>query len=188
MRHVETARDLEIGAVLYGLIAEYDRDTTLVEAAKHAKDAGYRRMDAFLPFPIEGLEDALDNHERRLQWLIFGAGLTGAASGYGLQYWVNLYAYPLNIGGRSLHSWPAFIPITFECTILFAGLTAVFGMLALNRLPRLYHPVFNHPRFAHASQDRFFLCIEATDSKFNREGTRSFLESTGAVAVSEVAD
>jgi hypothetical protein len=172
---------------IYGLLAEFRDANALVEAAARVHGAGYRRLDAYTPFPVEGLAEVLGFHERRLPMVVLAGGLAGAAAGYGLQYWVSAIAYPLNVGGRPLHSWPAFIPVTFELTILVAALAAVLGMLALNGLPMPYHPVFNVPRFALASRDRFFLLIEAADPRFDRAETRRFLEGLGPREVSDVA-
>jgi hypothetical protein len=143
-------------------------------------------MDAYSPFAIEELNEALGIHHTLVPLLVLIGGLIGAMSGFGLAYWVSVIAYPLNIGGRPLNSWPAFIVPTFETTVLVAAGTAVLGMLALNGLPQLYHPVFNVPRFALATRDRFFLCIEAHDPEFDLDGTRRFLEGLGAREVSEV--
>jgi hypothetical protein len=171
----------------FGLLAEFHDANALVEAAARVREAGYRRIDAYTPFPVEGLAELLGFHERKLPLLVLFGGLAGCAAGYGLQYWVSVIAYPLNVGGRPLHSWPAFIPVTFEMTILAAAFTAVLGMLALNGLPMPYHPVFNVPRFALASRDRFFLLIEATDPRFHPEETRRFLKGLGPREVSDVA-
>jgi hypothetical protein len=171
---------------IYGLLAEFREPGALVAAALKAHDEGYRRMDAYTPFPVEGLADVLGFHERKLPLLVLGGGIAGAAGGYLLQYYASVIAYPLNIGGRPFHSWPAFIPPTFETTVLCAAFAAVLGMLALNGLPMPYHPVFNAPRFALASRDRFFLCIEATDAKFDRVETKRFLEALDARDVVEV--
>jgi hypothetical protein len=173
---------------VYGLMAEFDDPNALVAAAHLARLEGYRRMDAYSPFPIEELHEALALPHTRLPLIVLIGGLVGCIGGYALQYWASAVAYPLNVGGKPLHSWPAFIPITFECTILVAALSAVFGMLALNGLPMPYHPVFNVPRFALASRNRFFLCIESRDAKFDLEGTRYFLESLNPREVSTVAD
>ena len=172
---------------LYGLMAEFEDPTTLVAATQHAYREGYRSMDAYSPFPIEELHQALGSHHTRLPLIVLIGGLCGCLGGYGLQYWAAAIAYPINVGGKPFHSWPNFIPITFECTILAAALAAVFGMLALNGLPMPYHPVFNVPSFAMATNDRFFLCIEATDAKFDRAATKQFLEGLpGVSGVSEV--
>jgi hypothetical protein len=170
----------------YGLIAEFDDPGALVAATAKARDAGYRRMDAYSPFPIEELHEAMGAHHSRLPLIVLIGGLVGCISGFALQYWVSVIAYPVNVGGRPFNSWPAFIPVTFECTILGASLAAVLGMLALNGLPMPYHAVFNVTRFALASRNRFFLCIEARDRRFDLEATRSFLESLGPREVSVV--
>ena len=172
---------------LYGLMAEFDDVTSLVNAAKRTQAEGYRRFDAFTPFPVHELFEAIDAHDRRLPLVVLLAGLTGCLAGFGLCYWVSAIAYPLNIGGRPLNSWPSFIPVTFEVTILLASFTAVLSMLGLNGLPMPYHPVFNVKRFAeHASLDGFFLAIEAEDSKFDRENTRAFLQELGATEVNDI--
>jgi len=173
---------------IHGLMAEFDDANALVLATASAHDAGYRRMDAYSPFPIEELHDALGSHPSRLPLIVLIGGLVGCVAGFLLQYWASAIAYPINVGGRPFNSWPAFIPVTFECTILGAALSAVLGMLALNGLPMPYHPVFNVPRFALASRNRFFLCIEARDAKFELEATRQFLETLKPREVSTVAD
>jgi hypothetical protein len=172
---------------LYGLMAEFDNPTALVAAANAARLAGYRRMDAYSPIPIEELHEALGFHRTKLPLIVLMGGLAGLTLGYGLEYWASAIEYPMNVGGRPYHSWPSFIPVAFETTILGAALSAVFGMLALNGLPMPYHPVFNAPRFALASRNRFFLCIEARDPKFERDGTQRFLEGLEPRGVSEVA-
>jgi hypothetical protein len=172
---------------LYGLMAEFETPTALVEAAERARLAGYRNMDAYSPIPIEELSEALGLRRTRLPILVFLGGLAGGLGGYGLQYWSQAIEYPMNVGARPYHSWPHFIPVTFETTVLGAALTAFFGMWALNKLPQPYHPVFNAPAFDRASTDRFFLCIEATDPRFDRAATGKFLEGLHPVGVSEVA-
>jgi hypothetical protein len=175
-------------SVIYGLMAEFDDPTSLVTATERAHHEGYRNMDAYSPFPIEELHEALGSKHTRLPLIVLIGGLIGCIGGYTLEYWSSVIAYPLNIGGKPLHSWPAFIPVTFECTILAAALSCVLGMLALNGLPMPYHPVFSVPRFALASRNRFFLCIESKDPKFDIEGTRRFLETLNPREVSTVAD
>ena len=172
---------------LYGLLAEFDNPRALVEATTRARLAGYRRMDAYSPIPIEELNEALDLRRTKLPMLVFLGGLAGCLAGFGLEYWSSVIEYPMNIGGRPFNSWPQFIPITFETTVLGAALSAFVGMWALNGLPQPYHPVFNAPAFVRASTDRFFLCIEAADAKFVRDETWRFLEDLQPVGVSEVA-
>jgi hypothetical protein len=170
----------------YGMVAEFESPTALVHAAQKARAAGYRKLDAYSPMPIEELHEALGLPQTKLPLIVLGGGLTGALAGYGLQYWSSTIAYPLNVGGRPFHSWPSFIVPTFETTILFSALAAVLGMILLNGLPMPYHPVFNAKRFAMASRDRFFLCIESIDPKFDQTETRRFLESLGPREVSDV--
>ena len=172
---------------LYGLMAEFDDPNALVAATYRANFEGYRRMDAYSPFPIEELHEALGSPHSRLPLIVLIGGVFGCVGGYLLQYWANAIVYPLNVAGKPFNAWPMFIPVTFECTILGAALAAVLGMLALNGLPMPYHPVFNVPRFALASRNRFFLCIEASDVKFDLERTRSFLETLGPREVTTVA-
>jgi len=171
---------------IYGLMAEFDDSRQLLAAARRAHDEGYTRLDAYSPFPIEGLSTYVGFPKTGLPTLVLLAGIFGCLGGFGLQYWVAKIAYPLNVGGRPLNSWPSFIPVTFELTILCAAFAALIGMLALNGLPMPYHPVFNEPRFARASQDRFFLAIEAVDPIFDRTTTRSFLEGLSSREVTEV--
>jgi hypothetical protein len=173
---------------VYGLMAEFDDPTALVAATSRAHQEGYRRMDAYSPFPLEELHEALGAPPSRLPLIVLSGGLVGCIGGYLLQYWVSVIAYPVNVGGKPLHSWPAFVPVTFECTILAAALAAVLGMLALNGLPMPYHPVFNVRRFALASRNRFFLVIEAADTKFELEETRRFLEALNPREVTTVTD
>jgi hypothetical protein len=167
-------------------MAEFSTPGDVVSAARRVHEAGYRKVDAYSPYPIEELSEALGFHHSPLPKIVLAGGIVGAVAGYGLQYWVSVIDYPLNIGGRPLHSWPSFIPVTFETTILFAALGAVLGMLALNGLPEPYHPVFNVPTFALASRDRFFLCVEATDPRYDHDETWRLLVGLGARAVSEV--
>lgn len=171
---------------LYGLMAEFDTPEALIEATRRAYADGYRAMDAYTPMPVDGLPEALGSRRTYVSTLVLLGGIAGCVGGFGFMYWITCIAYPMNVGGRPFYSWPAYIPPTFEMTILFASLTAVVGMLMLNGLPQPYHPVFNVPRFQLASQDRFFLCIEARDPRFDAEGTKLFLHGLGAVEVSEV--
>jgi hypothetical protein len=167
-------------------MAEFEDLNALVHAVRAVREEGYTRLDAFTPFPSEEVSDALGIHHNRLPLLVLCGGIAGGVLGYLLQYWASAIAYPLNVGGRPFHSWPAFIVPTFETTVLGAALAAVLGMLALNHLPMPYHPVFNVPRFALSSRDRFFLCIEAVDPLFDRDGTRRFLERLTPRQVSDV--
>ncbi|HEY3172783.1 MAG TPA: DUF3341 domain-containing protein [Thermoanaerobaculia bacterium] len=173
---------------VYGLLAEFERPEELVAAARRAREAGYRKLDAYTPFPIHGLSDALGFRGTKLPLVVLVGGLLGCATALGMQWFSATIHYPLNVGGRPLASWPSFIPITFELTVLFASVFAVLGMLGMNGLPMPYHPVFNAPRFAFASRDRFFLCIEARDPMFEKGGTREFLSGLGAREVVEVEE
>jgi Protein of unknown function (DUF3341). len=162
---------------IYGLMAEFDNPTDLVAAARRTYEEGYRRINGYSPFPIEELSEAIGFHHTRLPLLVLIGGIVGGLAGYLMQFYLSAIEYPLNVGGRPYHSWPSFIPITFETTILGAALTTVFGMLALNGLPQPYHPVFNAPRFALATRDRFFLAIEARDPLFDYEKTKEFMQT-----------
>lgn len=168
------------------MVAEYDSPEALIAAATKATDAGYTCMDAFTPFPVHGMPDAIAFDEAKVPWVIFVAGCIGGCCGFALQWWVCQGAYPTNVGGRPYFSWPSFIPVTFECTVLFAAFGAVLSMIGLNKLPQPYHPVFDTPRFNRASQDLFFLAIEAKDPKYSSTEAKDFLEGTGARLVSEV--
>jgi hypothetical protein len=167
-------------------MAEFTTPHELLHAAEHAREAGFTAIDGYSPLPIEGLHEALGGQPSKLPWLVLLGGIGGACGGYALQYYCAAIAYPLNIGGRPLHSWPAFLPVTFETTVLFAAGLAVFGMFVLNGLPMPYHPVFNVPAFGLASRDRFFLVIEATDKRFHLEETVKFLEELGPLQISVV--
>jgi hypothetical protein len=171
---------------VYGLLAEFDTPAALVTAARRTYAEGYRRIDTFSPFPVEEAWEAIGHHDRRLSAVVLGGGLLGLLTGLGLQEWVHQLAYPINIAGKPLNSWPQFVPVTFELTILFAAISAVVGMIALNGLPMPYHPVFNVSRFEHASRDKFFLLIESRDPKFDRRGTLEFLKGLDASEINEV--
>jgi len=171
---------------LYGLMAEFTDPQSLLDAAHKTYKEGYRKVDAFSPFPIEGLSEAIGFHHTKLPVLVLIGGICGCAGGFGLAYWVSTMANPWLVGGKPLYSWPAWIPVTFETTVLLAALTAVFGMLALNGLPEPYHPVFNVKRFALATKDRFFLMIEARDPKFEYDKTWRFLDTLQPRGVSEI--
>jgi hypothetical protein len=173
-------------AAIYGMMAEFDTPTDLVEAARKTSEAGYKKIDAYSPFPVEELAEAVGFHRNGVPLVVLIGGLLGGLSGYLMQYWISSISYPINVGGKPLQSWPAFIVVTFEMTILFAGIAAVFGMLALNGLPMPYHPVFNVPRFAFATKDRFFLIVFSSDPQYDPAGTRRFLEALNPRSISEV--
>ena len=170
----------------YGLVAEFETGTELLEATERVRNAGYTKIDAYSPLPLHGMEEAIGQSYTRLPIIVFIGGMTGMICGFMLQYWTAVIDYPIQIGGKGLNSWPAFIPVTFECAILFAAFSAVFGMIIMNGLPRPHHPIFETPNFERASQDRFFLAIEAEDPKFERGATRALLEELKPHAVSEV--
>lgn len=171
---------------IYGLIAEFETHEHLLEAAAEAHEHGYSRMDGYSPFPVEGLPEALGRRPTRVPLIVLLGGICGGLGGYFMEWYANVVSYPLNIAGRPFNSWPMFIPITFELTVLGAALCAFFGSLGLNKLPQPYHPVFNAPHFERASIDRFFLCIEAADPRFDLQGTRVFLENLKPLGVAEV--
>jgi hypothetical protein len=170
----------------YGLMVEFDSATELVLAAERTRDAGYKKIDAYSPFPVEGLAEAIGFHRDLVPLVSLIGGIIGGTAGFMMQYWMNAMSYPVNIGGKPYNSWPAFIVITFEMTILFAAISAVLGMLALNGLPMPYHPVFYVPRFAMASKDRFFLIVFASDKNYKADATRRFLEGLNPRSISEV--
>ena len=171
---------------IYGLLAEFDTPGALAHAAERAHSEGYRKMDAYTPYPIEEISEAIGFRKNYVALVCLIGGLLGGLGGYSLEYWVSVIAYPINVGGKPFHSWPAFIPVTFECTVLGAALSAMIGMLVMNGLPMPYHPVFNSPNFALASKEKFFLCIEAADPKFDLAKSRQFLEQLGPRIVTEV--
>jgi hypothetical protein len=171
---------------VYGLMAEFDEPEPLLAAAIRAREEGYRHMDAYSPMPVEGLAEAIGFRSPVVQRIVFIAGLCGGTGGFMLCWWMTVVAYPHIVAGRPLNSWPAYVPITFESMVLISCLTAVIGMLILNGLPQPYHPVFNVREFERASRDRFFLCIESTDPKFDVNATRQFLTSLGPQKVMEV--
>lgn len=173
---------------LYGLMAEFDSAQHIVDAATAVMAAGYSKVEAYTPFPVEELNDIIHRRRTILPKLVLGGGLTGMAAGFSLQYWASVIEYPLNIGGRPLATWPAFIVPSYELTILFSALTAAIGMIVMNGLPQPYHPVFNVDRFSLASSDKFFLVVEAGDARFQKAETARLLEQAGAKGVYDVAE
>jgi hypothetical protein len=173
-------------AELYGVVAEFDTPEAVIEAANRAREAGYKKMDAYTPFPVNGLDEALGMSNTRLGWVVLLMGILGGTAAFAMQYFAYVIHYPLNVGGRPLNSWPMFIVITFECTVLFAAFTAGLFMLGRNGLPQPYHSIFNTPNFGAATRDRFFLCVEADDAEFEVRKTREFLEGLSPIRVSEV--
>src|SRR6266496_2307710 len=178
--------DSRVSPPLYGVMAEFANPSDLVAAARATYQAGYRRVNGYSPFPIEELWEAIGFHRTGLPFIVLIGGILGGLGGFMMQYYLSVFYYPLNVGGKPLNSWPAFIPITFECTILLAALSAVFGMLALNKLPQPYHPVFNAPNFALATRDRFFLVIEASDRKYRHDEVVELLKSLNPVDITDV--
>lgn len=172
---------------IYGLLAEFDDPGSLIKAAERTYQSGYRQMDTFSPYPVEGAWEAMEAHDHRLSKIVLGGGILGGCTGYGLEYWVHAITYPTNIAGKPLNSWPQFIPVTFELTILFGAISAVLALIVLNGFPQPYHPVFNVKRFAeHATRDKFFLLIEAADPKFDREQTLDFMKGLNPSEINEV--
>jgi hypothetical protein len=170
----------------YGLAAEFLEPHHLLIAVQKAYDFGYRKMDAYTPFPVDGLAEAMGFHHTGVPLVTLLCGIAGGLAGYGLQLYSAVWDYPLNVGGRPLHSWPAFVPITFELTVLFAALGAAVGMILMNGLPRLSHPIFEMPLFEERNASRFYLCIEREDSYFRATETKEFLNALGAINVWEV--
>jgi hypothetical protein len=177
-----------VSAEIHGLIARFASAEAVVAAARRAREAGYSKLDAYSPYPMEELAEALHLPRSPMPRIVLCGAVLGALGGYALQYWSQVLEYPLNVGGRPFHAWPSFIIPTFETTILLAALFGVFGMILTNGLPRPHHPVFGAAGFERASQDRFFLCITAGDPRFDREQTRLFLQGLGPEAVSEVEE
>jgi len=167
-------------------MAEFESPEALLEAVRQTRAAGYRRFDAYTPFPDDELIEAMELGSTLIPPPVLLGGMLGGAGGFFMMWFANVVHYPLNVGGRPLNSWPAFVPITFELTVLLAALTAFGVMLVLNKLPMPYHPVFNVPDFERASADRFFLCIEASDAKFDLSATRAFLNTLHPRLVLEV--
>lgn len=173
---------------LYGVMAQFSEPEQLLHVARRAYEAGYRKMDAYSPYAVEGVSEAIGFHKTRVPLIVLLGGICGALTAYGMEWYSAVIDYPLNVGGRPLHSWPAFIPITFELTVLFAAIAGTLGMIFLNGLPRPYHPVFNAPEFKFASQTHFFFCIEAQDHVFKAEEVREFFHSLGAEKIMEVEE
>lgn len=184
MKAMEATRE----QTLFGLAAEFDSPERVLDAARKVYEAGYRRAEAYSPFAVEGLSEALGFHRSHVPPLVLAGAVTGAVGGFFMLWYANVISYPWNIGGRPPNSWPAFIPITFEMGVLFAGIVAAIGMLALNRLPMPYHPMFNVPNFGMATRDRFFICIERSDPQFDLEKTGEFLKTLGPLTIAEVPE
>lgn len=172
----------------YGLLAEFEGEEALARAVRRAREAGYQRMDAYAPHPVPRVAEELGVRSHPLRWLVLVGALVGGALGYFVQYWTNVVLYPYNAGGRPIHSWPAFIPITSQILVFVAVLVGAAAVIILCRLPRLYHPIYNVPEFSDAFEDGFFLCIEAADPRFDPEGTRGFLEGLGPRGVWHVPE
>jgi hypothetical protein len=185
-RDISASPRLPAVPALYGVMAEFDNPNRLVAAARRTYEAGYRRINGYSPYPIEELWEAIGFHHTSLPLIVLIGGIIGGVGGFLMQYYLSVFDYPLNVGGKPFNSWPAFIPITFEMTILCAALAAVFGMLALNKLPQPYHPVFNAPNFKLASRDHFFLVIEANDPRYDHDQVVDFLKSLEPKEVTDV--
>ncbi len=171
---------------LHGVMAEFTNPHAVLDAARSARQLGYTALEAYTPYPVEGLPAALGHPRNRVPFIVFIGGLVGAGAGFLMMYWTMAVDYPFNVGGRPFNSWPVWVPITFEMLILFASFGAFFGTLFLNGLPRLHHPVFDVPGFERATQDRFFLCIESTDPRFDAEEVKRFLATLAPLTVVEV--
>ena len=174
--------------LIHGVMAEYSEPEALIEGIQKIRGLGYKQMEAYTPFPVEGLTEALGKPKTKIQWAILCGAICGGTGAFAFQCWTLMSAYPLNLGGRPAFSWPAFMPVTFELTVLSAAFTAVIGMLVLNGLPQPYHPVFNVKEFDAASKDKFFLCVESKDPKFNVENLKAAFKNAGAEAVYEVEE
>jgi hypothetical protein len=182
------SHQLELSPVegIHGAMAEFDTPEELIAACEKAYAEGFRKMDAYAPLPVEGLAEAIGFKRNKVAFCVLIAGICGVIGGFSLLEWITVIAYPHNVGGRPLNSWPAYIPITFECMILLSALTAMISMFAMNGLPKPYHPVFNIPEFERASVDKFFLCIESKDPKFSPDHTLDFLRGLGGKEVTLV--
>lgn len=173
---------------VYGIVAEFASPHDLIEGVKAVRQAGFTKIDTHTPFPIHGMDKAMGLPGSRLPWFVLVGGLSGTASAIALQFWMNGYDYAFHIGGKPIVSYQAYVPIGFELTVLFASFTAVLGMLAMNLLPRPYHPLFNHPRFGRFSDDGFFLSIEASDPSFSEAKARQVLQAAGGTEITLVRD
>jgi hypothetical protein len=174
--------------VKYGLMAQFDTTADTLHAAAMVRDAGYRRWDVFTPFPVHGMDEAMGLPSSRVGWFTFCGGATGFTIGMLMIWWMNAYDYPIVVGGKPLFSPIYSFPVAYELTILLGAFGSLFGMLFLNRLPRLYHPLFKAARFAQVTHDKFFVVVEATDPKFSDTETRQLLERAGARHIEEVRD
>ncbi|HLW64182.1 MAG TPA: DUF3341 domain-containing protein [Gemmataceae bacterium] len=175
-----------MGPLIYGLLAEFTTAEEILRAARSVRLQGYRSVEAYTPYAVDGLAEELGMKHSQVQFVVLVAGLIGAGVGFFMMYWTMAVDYPFDVGGRPLNSWPVFLPIAFEVMVLVASFAALLSMLYLNGLPRFHRPIFYVPQFARATQDRFFLCIEATDPRFEREATGQFLAGLRPVEVVEV--